>query len=80
MIKESFGKTIQIMRKTTGKTQEQTAEETGLSYRYFQKLEAGDQTPHYLNLFKLAETLQTTPDVIIKDVYREWVKAGRPED
>ena len=80
MIKPIFGNTLKILRKKTGKTLEQVAEEVGINIRYLQKLEAGDQTPHYLNLFKLAESLNTTPDQIIGEIYKQWVEAGRPEE
>lgn len=80
IIGSAFGKTLKNLRKKTGKTQEEVAAEAGITYRYLQKLESGAQTPHYLNLFKIAETLNTTPDKIIGKVYRQWVEDGRADD
>ena len=44
-IRERFGRNVAAMRKAGKATQEQMAEKTGLSTRYWQSLEAGEYFP-----------------------------------
>ncbi len=79
MIKIYFGEKIASLRQNLDMTQEEVAEAAGITARYLQKIEAGEQTPHYSNLFKLAEVLQTTPDKIVRYVFEQWKRDGRPD-
>jgi transcriptional regulator with XRE-family HTH domain len=60
-----IAKNIQTRRKALGYTQENMAER-GFNYRYWQKLESGAYSPTLRTLYRIAKTLNTTVNVLIK--------------
>ncbi len=58
---------IKEKRKTYGYTQEEMAEQVGLSYSYYTKIENGCQTPSLDTLIKIASTLQISMDKLVFD-------------
>ena len=62
---------IKEKRKTYGYTQEEMAEQIGLSYSYYAKIENGFQTPSLDTLIKIASTLQISLDRLVFDNSRK---------
>ena len=56
--RDRFGKNVAGMRIAMGFTQEQMAEKTGLSTRYWQSLEAGEYFPPLATLARIKSTLK----------------------
>jgi transcriptional regulator with XRE-family HTH domain len=55
--RSQFSLNLQNLRKRQGYTQEQLAEQTGMSVRYLQSLEAGEYFPSLPNLVRLKSLL-----------------------
>ena len=55
--RSKFGLNLQNLRKQRGYTQEALAEQTGMSGRYLQSLEAGEYFPALPNLVRLKKVL-----------------------
>ena len=77
-LKDSIGKTICTLRNQAGMTQEDLSSAAGISNRFLQNLEAGEHSPSFATLFKLASALQITPDEIIMPAWKKWLK--NPKD
>ena len=56
--RDRFGKNVAAMRIGARITQEQIAEKTGLSTRYWQSLEAGEYFPPLATLARIKSTLE----------------------
>ena len=54
---KQFGQNIIRLRNETGLTQEKVAEKTGISWRYFQSIEAGKRWPTIVVLMRLKAAL-----------------------
>lgn len=76
MWKADFGNDLREHRVSHGLTQETLSFNAGLSVRYVQRLEAGEQQPTLETIFKLAYALHTSPTELITSTYVWWVKEG----
>ena len=76
MWKDDFGNDLRKHRINRGLTQETLSFNAGLSARYVQRLESGEQQPTLETIFKLANALQTTPTELITGTYGWLVKEG----
>lgn len=79
MIKEEFGRLLAESRKQKGLTQEQLAGDSNVGQRFLQELEQGKKQPSITTLFKLANTLGTTPADLLGPAWRKWTDDGCPE-
>ena len=57
-LKVQFGKRLQVLRREAGVTQEQLANETGLTVESISNMERGIFGPKFDNLEKIAKTLE----------------------
>ncbi len=57
-LKVQFGKRLQVLRREVGVTQEQLANETGLTVESISNMERGVFGPKFDNLEKIAKTLE----------------------
>ncbi len=64
-LKVQFGKRLQVLRREVGVTQEQLANETGLTVESISNMERGIFGPKFDNLEKIAKTLE----VPVKDLF-----------
>ncbi len=76
MWKADFGNDLRKYRVNRGLTQEALSFNAGLSVRYVQRLEAGEQQPTLETIFKLAYALHTSPTELIPSTYVWWGKEG----
>ncbi len=60
--RERFGKNISALRIAAGLTQEQVAEKSGLSTRYWQSIEAGEYFPPLATLARIKSILGNSWD------------------
>lgn len=79
LIQKAAGQVIVQLRRKIGKNRADIGRETGLDYRYLQRLEKGEHMPSMATLLLLAAALETTPDRLIMPVWDEWIKAGQPD-
>lgn len=64
-LKQQFGKKLQALRKASGLTQEQIAQETGLTIESISNIERGIHGPTFDNLEKIA----TAMDIEVKQLF-----------
>ncbi len=64
--RNTMGENIRARREKAGKTQEQIAEEVGLSRPHYGKIESGAASPKVSTLARIAEALGTTADDLSK--------------
>lgn len=57
-----FNERIKEIRKEKGLTQVQAAQELGIAYRNYQRLEADGNTPHYSTLAQIADYYNVSVD------------------
>jgi len=57
ILRAHFGRNVAALRLRIGMTQEQMAEKTGLSTRYWQSLEAGEYFPPMATMARIKATL-----------------------
>ena len=76
MWKIDFGNDLRKHHIKRGLTQETLSFNAGLSVRYVQRLESGEQQPTLETIFKLSYALQTSPTELISNTYAWWVKEG----
>ena len=76
MWKADFGNGLREHRVNRGLSQETLSFNAGLSVRYVQRLEAGEQQPTLETIFKLAYALNTSPTELVISTYAWWVKEG----
>ena len=60
-----FGNELRRQRRKADFTQQYLADVSGLSLRYVQGLEAGENQPTLETIFRLAKAMNTTPDKLI---------------
>lgn len=72
MIKKAFGQALKERRMKAKLSQEKLAQESGISLRYLQDLEAGKRQPTLTTLFKLAHGLGTKPQSLITAAWKAW--------
>lgn len=65
-LRTRFGRNVSAMRVGAGITQEQMAERTGLSTRYWQSLEAGEYFPPLATLARIKSTLKCAWEDLFK--------------
>ena len=76
MWKVNFGNDLRKHRVDHGLTQETLSFNAGLSVRYVQRLESGEQQPTLETIFKLAHALHASPTELISSTFTGWVKEG----
>ena len=64
--RDRFGKNVAGMRIAMGFTQEQMAEKTALSTRYWQSIEAGEYFPPVATLARIKSTLDCSWEELFK--------------
>lgn len=64
-MKQLVGQNFARLRKQKGLTQEQVAEQSGISQQYISGLESGRRNPTVITLHHLAEALSVTPADLI---------------
>lgn len=71
-----MGETISQHRERLGYewTQDRVAQAAGISTRYYQKLEYGEQLPSIETLFKLSQAFGITPDELLMPCWKKWPK------
>lgn len=74
MILEEFSYVLRQKRIAKRLTQQGLAEASNLSLRYIQELEAGEKQPTLKTLFFLARGLGTTPQQLVAQVWKKWLK------
>ena len=62
LLRDRFGKNVAGLRQGVGLTQEQMAEKSGLSTRYWQSLEAGEYFPPLATLTRIKAILACSWD------------------
>ena len=75
-----FGRQLQGIRIERGLTQEQLAEQSGLSAHYIGNLEQGVRKPSATALLTLCHALGTTPDRLLQDSISEEMRKGLSVD
>ncbi len=65
-LRRRFGRNVATMRITLGLTQEQAAEMSGLSSRYWQSVEAGEYFPPIATLARIRTTLDSSWEALFK--------------
>lgn len=60
-------------------TQEELAQQSGLAIRFLQDIEAGNKLASIKTAFRIADGLGVSPAELLKDPYKSWQKAGKPE-
>lgn len=73
-ISSNIAKTIKIMRKERRMTQEQLASLANITTRSLQRLEAGENQPTYITLFRLAFSFGVEPGDIILRAWQDFLK------
>jgi len=72
MIEAAFGKILQELRKEKGFSQEELAHKCSLDRTYISLLERGQRVPTITTLFKIANSLDITPEDLIFKTRREY--------
>ena len=75
----SFAEKLQILRKRNGFTQEELAENLGISRQMIAKYEAGQGYPDIINLVQISNLFHVTVDFLIKDQVCNVTIADREE-
>lgn len=70
-IEESFGKIILKYRSEKQISQETLATLSGLDRTYISLLERGKRNPTLKTIFKLAEALEVSPSVLVRELEEE---------
>jgi transcriptional regulator with XRE-family HTH domain len=78
VVKEQLGQTLVDLRLKAGLTQSEVADAVGLSPRSIQRFEAGQDSPKYVTLFKLAKLFKAHPGELLESAWRQWRK--QPDD
>lgn len=65
---KAFGETLRLYRRKAGMSQETLAFESGLTRNYVSLLENGQQSPSLRTVFKLCNTLKTSPADLVREV------------
>ena len=73
-LSEAFGKVLRKHRVKYGMTQEQLGFEANIRRTFISLLELGQQQPTLKTIFKLAEALEISPAVLVKETYSEITK------
>lgn len=73
-LSEAFGKVLRKHRIKSGMTQEQLGFEANIRRTFISLLELGQQQPTLKTIFKLAEALEISPAVLVKETYSEITK------
>ena len=74
----TFGGMLRGRRVSRGWTQEQLANNSDLSTRYVQALEADRKSPSLETLFKLCRALNTSPGPFLAPLWNHW-KGTHPQ-
>ena len=65
-LRKRFGRNVASMRISSGLTQEQAAESSGLSSRYWQSVEAGEYFPPIATLARIKATLESSWEALFE--------------
>ena len=68
---KNFGAKVRLLRKRSGQTQEQLAEELNISTSYLGKIELGRRTPSIDLLLDMAEQFGVTVDELLRGDRKE---------
>ncbi len=68
-LSEAFGKVLRKHRLRSEMTQEELGFEANIRRTFISLLELGHQQPTLKTIFKLANALNISPDILIKDTY-----------
>ena len=77
--KYPFGIVVRERRLQQGLTQEALAERAGVSLRWIQFLESGEQ-PSITSFLRLADGLECEAGLLLRDFQAAWREAGREKD
>lgn len=67
-LKGAFGKTLKLLRLEKGFTQEKLAELSNLDVTFISKLENGRVQPTLSTIFKISNSLEIKPSLVIEKV------------
>ncbi|GAB1260752.1 helix-turn-helix domain-containing protein [Aurantivibrio plasticivorans] len=78
-VKTVFGETLKKCRAKSGQTQQDVAMSCEMSLRFYQDLEAGNKQASITTVFRLADSLNVTPNELILPAYKSWKSSGGKE-
>lgn len=76
-VKTTFGDDLRRRRTSLHLTQQEVALSCDMSPRFYQYLEKGTRTPSLITIFRLAEALETTPEVLMSTSWKAWKKSKK---
>ena len=72
MLKSVLAETLKAARQKAQLSQDKLAANAGVSLRYYQRIESGDNTPTVLIIFKLAHALGMDSAELLAPVWEEF--------
>lgn len=76
---KKFGANIHKYRIAKGLTQEDAAEQSGLSPNYFRQIELGNKVPRLETFLRIAEVLEVSTDLLFEGNFT-WVSEARSNE
>lgn len=76
---KKFGSNIQKYRRSKGLTQEEAAEQSGLSTNYFRQIELGNKVPRLETFLRIAEVLGVSTDLLFAGIFSVATEASSNE-
>lgn len=73
---EKLGKKVRIKRKSKGLTQEQLAEQSGISLSFLGHIERGSRKASLETLVSIANALGVSPDYLLQDSINKHINYG----
>lgn len=77
LIKRALGKVVALHRDRAGFKQRQFSSVVGISNSHLRSIEAGNVSPTFITICKIAETLEEPPENLISEAWEE-ILAERP--
>ena len=77
---EKLGKNVRIKRKTKGLTQEQLAEQSGISLSFLGHIERGSRKASLETLVSIANALGVSPDYLLQDSLTKRTNYGHHQN
>ena len=78
-LKDDIAVILHKHRTNCGLSQEKLAAKADISARYYQSIEAAQQTPSIEILFKITEALGVEYDAVLAPVWTQWKKSPKDE-
>ena len=78
-VKKAFGDNLTRIRNESGQTQEGVSLDCDMSLRYYQYLEKGENNPTMITLFRLANTLDCEPHMLIEVAWNAWKQKNQKQ-